>query len=180
MSRIAKQKINIPSGVSCEVLGSKVVCQGPLGKNTIDFPDYLKLNLENNGSALTAFVTSVNDQISSALVGSAVANLKNAVTGVVAGFKQQINFVGVGYKGIKNNNIFEVSLGYSHTIKFEIPEGVDLEVKKPNEFLLSSSNKQLLGDVCSKLEKLRKVEPYKGKGVVKVGKFYLRKEGKKK
>lgn len=176
MSRVAKQVITIPNGVSCTIEGEHILCKGAKASNKVHFPAGFSLEIKDGKCK----VNRDNEEVSSALWGSLVANLKNAVAGITNLFEQNINFVGVGYKAIKQGNILEIHLGYSHPIMFNIPEGVDIELKKPNEMTLRSHNKQLLGQACSNLEKLRRAEPYKGKGVIKEGKFYIRKEGKKK
>jgi len=176
MSRVAKQTIEIPSGVTCSVLENEILCKGSEGQNKVHLPEGFEVEIKDGKCK----VLKAKDGISSALWGSLVSNLKNAVAGSSKKFEQAINLVGVGYKAVKQGDNLELSLGYSHTILFEVPEGVEIELKKPNELALRSHNKQLLGETCAKMEKLRKPEPYKGKGVVRVGKFYLRKEGKRK
>lgn len=176
MSRVAKQIITIPSSVTCTIVGEEIVCKGAKAENRVHFPAGFSLEIKDGKCK----VNRDSEAVSSALWGSLVANLKNAVAGVTNVFEQNINFVGVGYKAIKQGNNLEVHLGYSHPILFDAPAGVEIELKKPNELVLRSHNKQLLGETCSRLEKLRRAEPYKGKGVIKEGKFYIRKEGKKK
>lgn len=176
MSRVAKQNIALPKDVKCDVQNNEVICSGPCGINRVYFPNGFELKIDGDSCR----VDRKSENVSSMMWGSIVSNLKNAIAGVFKVFTQDINLVGVGYKAIQKDGALEIHLGYSHPIMFAVPEGVKIELKKANELTLSSHNKQLLGETCSKLEKLRKVEPYKGKGVVKVGKFYVRKEGKKK
>ncbi len=176
MSRVAKQIISIPSGVVCTIEDDKIVCKGAKASNKVHFPAGFSLEIKEGKCK----VNRDSQEVSSALWGSLVANLKNAVAGVSNVFEQDINFVGVGYKAIKQGNDLEIHLGYSHPIIFKVPAGVEIELKKHNEMTLRSHDKQLLGETCSHMEKLRRAEPYKGKGVIKVGKFYIRKEGKKK
>jgi large subunit ribosomal protein L6 len=173
MSRIGKQQLTIPPGVSCSVIDDYVVCIGPQGKNTTKLPNGFSLQI--NGESCR-----VQSNEASAMWGTVVANLKNAITGVYKQFSQQINLVGVGYKAVKQGEILDLSLGYSHPVKFQIPQGVCVEVKKPTELLVTSCDKALLGRACALLAGLRKVEPYKHKGVHVVGRYYVKKEGKKK
>lgn len=176
MSRVAKQIIEIPSGVNFQVLEDHILCKGSAGENRVHLPTGFKVELKDG----KVKIERANEEVSRASWGALVSNLKNAVLGSTKQFEQNINLVGVGYKAIKQGDALELHLGYSHSINFPVPEGVDIEVKKPNELTVRSHNKQALGETCAKLEKLRKPEPYKGKGVVLAGKFYLRKEGKKK
>lgn len=176
MSRIAKQNITIPSGVTCTVAEGYILCKSSQAEIKVHMPEGFELDIQNGQCK----VLKKDETVPSAKWGSLVANLKNAVNGVTKKFEQNINFVGVGYKAIKQGDNLEIHLGYSHPIHFEVPAGAEIELKKPNELTVRAFDKQLLGDVCSKLEKLRKAEPYKGKGVIKEGKFYIRKEGKKK
>jgi large subunit ribosomal protein L6 len=176
MSRIARQNIKIPTEVTCLVMDDHILCKGALGENIVHMPQGFVLEI-NNGMCK---VNRVNDKVDVAKWGSLVSNLKNAILGVTKKFEQNITFSGVGYKAIKHGSILEVHLGYSHAIMFDIPNDVQIDLKKPNEMVLSSHNKQLLGETSARLEKLRKPEPYKGKGVIREGKFYIRKEGKSK
>lgn len=176
MSRVAKQNLKISSSITLTVFEEKIICKGPFGEVIVDFPNAFELEINQDFCR----VIKKNESTPNALWGTVVSNLKNAISGVTKEFEQKLTFVGVGYKAIKKDNDLEIHLGYSHPILFKAVEGVKVELTKPNELILKSHNKQLLGDICSKLEKLRKVEPYKGKGVVKEGKYYLRKEGKKK
>lgn len=176
MSRVAKQIITIPTGVACSVLENYILCKGVNDSIKVHLPEGFQLQIQDGKCK----VDRKSEEVSTALWGSLVANLKNAVSGVSKKFEQKINLVGVGYKAIKQGDSLEIYLGYSHSINFPIPQGVEIDLPKPNEMVLRSHDKQLLGETCSKLEKLRRAEPYKGKGVIKVGKFYLRKEGKKK
>lgn len=176
MSRVAKQSIKIPSGVECSEHAGFILCKGPLGETRVHLPDGFALEI-NTGEAK---VSKLQEEMSSAQWGTVVANLKNAVSGVSKFFEQNVNFVGVGYKAIKQGNDLEVHLGYSHPILFKHIPGVEIEVKKPTELVFRSHDKQKLGNACAQLAKLREVEPYKGKGVIIEGQYILRKEGKKK
>jgi large subunit ribosomal protein L6 len=176
MSRVAKQIIKMPEGVTCTPVLGNIFCKGPKGEINVHFPDGFELVIENN----SAKIDKKHPKASSAQWGTLVANLKNAIQGVTTPFEKKVSFVGVGYKAIKQGDDIELHLGYSHPIIFAHTPGVEIEIKKPTELVFRSHNKQVLGDACARMAKLRKVEPYKGKGVIVEGQFILRKEGKKK
>lgn len=176
MSRVAKQNITVPNGVTCTKSPDGILCKGPCGENLVHLPEGFELEISNG----IAKIIKTRPDASSAQWGTAVSNLKNAVAGVSKVFEKNVTFVGVGYKAVKQGNDLELSLGYSHTILFKHVPGVEIELKKPTELVVRSHNKALLGEICAQLAKKREVEPYKGKGVIIEGQFILRKEGKKK
>lgn len=176
MSRVARQSIKIPNEVTCSVMKDHILCKGTFGENKVHMPEGFLLELKDG----VCKVERINDKVDVAKWGSLVSNLKNAILGLTKKFEQKITFSGVGYKAIKHASALEVHLGKSHHDMFDIPNGVEVDLKKPNEMIFSSHDKQLLGETCARLEKLRKPEPYKGKGVIREGKFYIRKEGKSK
>jgi len=176
MSRIAKQNLKIPNSVECLQIGNNVVCRGPLGEINLNLPEDCSLSISGSDCKVIN-----GGKLSSCMHGTIVANLKNALLGVMSKFEKKIKLVGVGYKVSKTNNCLNFNLGYSHAIEVDVPEKVEVEVlKNQTDLILKSIDKRELGDFCAKLAKLRKVEPYKGKGVVIEGQFILRKEGKRK
>jgi len=180
MSRIGKQPISIPSGVTVTVGNDNVVIvKGPKGelKETIDRDITIEVK---DGKLLVSRPT---DQIRHrALHGLYRALLSNLVKGVTEGFKKELELVGVGFKAANTGNILDLALGYSHNIIIDIPKELKVttvtEKGKNPIVTLEGADKQLLGQVAAKLRSLRKPEPYKGKGVKFVGEVLRRKAGK--
>ena len=180
MSRIGKKLIELPAGVTLTVgTGNVVTVKGPKGQLTQDIDR--DISVEINGNIVE--IKRPTDQIRHrALHGLSRALVNNLVVGVTAGFKKELELVGVGYKASSQSNILDLSLGYSHNIIFEIPR--ELSVRTTQEkgdnprIFLEGSDKQLLGQVAAKIRGLRKPEPYKGNGVKYKGEFIRRKAGK--
>ena len=179
MSRIGNNPITVPSGVEVSIQGNVVSVKGPKGELTQEVDE--KLGLEYAENVLT--VTRSNDEKDTrAKHGLYRALIQNMVVGVTEGFSVQLQMVGVGYRAANQGQQLNLSLGYSHPIILELPKEikVEAETKKGEAPLvtLSSHDKQLLGMVAAKIRTLRKVEPYKGKGVRFLGEQIRRKAGK--
>jgi large subunit ribosomal protein L6 len=180
MSRIGKLPITLPAGVSIDVNANNVVTvKGPKGelKQTVD----PAINISVDGNTIE--VTRATDQKRHrAMHGLYRSLLFNMVTGVSTGFTTNQELVGVGYRAEAKGQLLELSLGYSHTILFEVPAEVKLETKtekgKPPLITLNSYDKQLLGQVAAKIRSFRKPEPYKGKGIKFSNEILRRKAGK--
>ncbi|MBV9987400.1 MAG: 50S ribosomal protein L6 [Chitinophagaceae bacterium] len=180
MSRIGKQPVALPAGVTVTVNGDNVVTvKGPKGelKETIDRD--IKVEVKD-GQVL---FTRPTDQIRHrAMHGLYRALINNLVKGVTEGYKKELELVGVGFKAANTGNLLDLSLGYSHNIVFEVPK--ELKVATATEkgqnpkIMLEGIDKQLIGQVAAKLRSLRKPEPYKGKGVKYAGEVLRRKAGK--
>jgi large subunit ribosomal protein L6 len=180
MSRIGKKPIGLPSGVSIEIAGDNVVTvKGP--KGTLSQKVDTDISVAVEGSDLV--VTRPTEQKRhKALHGLYRALLNNMVTGVSEGFKINLEIVGVGYKASNNGNVLELSLGYSHSVYVIIPGELKVSTamekgQNPKVFL-EGIDKQLIGMVAAKIRSLRKVEPYKGKGIRFIGEQIRRKAGK--
>jgi large subunit ribosomal protein L6 len=180
MSRIGKLPINIPAGVTVTVgAGNEVVVKGPKGElkqvvNPI-------INVEVNGNEVV--LTRPNDEKQSkAMHGLYRVLVNNMVIGVSEGYKKTLELVGVGYRVSNQGQVIEFSLGYTHAIYLRLPAEVKVETKSERNqnplVILSSCDKQLLGQVCAKIRSFRKPEPYKGKGIKFVGEYIRRKAGK--
>lgn len=180
MSRIGKQPVNIPSGVTVSIGNDNVVTvKGPKGtlKETVDRD--ITVQVKDN----QVIISRPTDQIRHrAMHGLYRSLISNSVKGVTEGYKKEMELVGVGFKAANTGNVLDLSLGYSHNIIFEIPS--ELKVATATEkgknpiITLEGSDKQLIGQVAAKLRSLRKPEPYKGKGVKFVGEVLRRKAGK--
>jgi len=180
MSRIGKKLIQLPAGVTLTVgTGNVVTVKGPKGQLTQDIDRDISVEINGNIVELKRPTDQIRHR---ALHGLSRALVNNLVVGVTAGFKKELELVGVGYKASSQSNILDLSLGYSHNIIFEIPR--ELSVRTTQEkgdnprIFLEGSDKQLLGQVAAKIRGLRKPEPYKGKGVKYKGEFIRRKAGK--
>jgi large subunit ribosomal protein L6 len=177
MSRVGKHPITIPAKVKVDIKGQEVILKGAKGE--------LKL-VANNDAKVTftdgkVHVEPANDSDRArAIWGTTRALINNMVKGVEEGFKIRIEVVGVGYRAVVDKGILTLSLGYSHEIKYVIPTGVEIKAEKPTLIVISGADKQLVGQVAAELHRLRRVDPYKGKGVLYEGKRIRRKEGKKK
>ena len=175
MSRIGKKPILIPAGVEAKIEGRKVTIKGPKGELVKEFEPAVKIeNKEGN------IVVTVSDDTkrTRALWGLTRALISNMVKGVVTEFTKQLEIQGVGFKmAVEGNNVV-LNVGYSHSIKMEIPKGIKASVEK-SIMTLSGCDKELVGQFASNIRKVKRVEPYKGKGIRYVGEFVKRKEGKK-
>jgi len=179
MSRIGKLPINLPSGISCSVSGGKVTVKGPKGELSQDIKPGFGVAVENGVITISNPSTEKSD---GALHGLYRALIANMVEGVNTGYKRELELIGVGYKASAQGNVLELSLGYSHNIFLVVPKELKLQAiqeKGQNPMIiLEGIDKQLIGQVASKIKSLRKVEPYKGKGIRYVGEFVRRKAGK--
>lgn len=178
MSRIGKRPISVPENVDVQISTDSVTVQGPKGKLTTAFePQFV--TVKKDDKLLT--VTPVNDTKTAAarhgLYRSLIANL---IEGVVNGFSKKLEIKGVGYRAALKGKTLELSLGYSHPINYELPEGIDVafEEKSQTNFTISGIDKQLVGHVAAEIRSFRKPEPYKGKGIRYAGEYILRKAGK--
>ena len=183
MSRVGKKPISIPSGVTVTINDSEMEVKGP--KGTLKTPIPAGVSFKQEDGILTA-ERSGNDV--AAFHGLARALANNAVVGVTEGFKKELDIVGVGYKAEVQGKKINFSLGYSHPIEYPLPDGIDAATERVgtktsiNQYqttiTLSGIDKQLLGQVAAELNRLRKPDAYKGKGVRYADKFYRLKPGK--
>ena len=179
MSKIGKINISIPEKVKVALAGNNLNIEGPLGKKSLN----IDLNLFNldikDGKAISIKPKKIN-QNTKRLWGMNRSLINNAVIGSSQGYEKILELVGVGYRAALKGNILNLQLGYSHDINFQIPEGIKITVEKQTTIKVNGQDKQQVGAVVSKLKTLRKIEPYKGKGVREKGQYILKKEGKKK
>ncbi|OJV62646.1 MAG: 50S ribosomal protein L6 [Clostridiales bacterium 38-18] len=176
MSRVGKLPITIPQGVEVKITATNLVTvKGPLGELSEQIDKDININIEDG----TLTVTRPSDnKRHRALHGLTRALINNMVIGVTQGFERKLLIVGVGYKAAKNGNKLDLSLGHSHPVVMEDPEGITTVVNTPTEIVVKGINKQLVGNYASKIREWRKPEPYKGKGVRFADEFVIRKEGK--
>ena len=179
MSRIGKAPIAIPAGVTVEVKDHVVTVKGKNG--TLEQRINPDINVEVKEGHV--YVTRPDDEREHrAQHGLYRALIHNMVVGVSEGYKKEMELVGVGYRATATGQVLELSLGFSHAIYIKLPPEVKVEAKSERNknplIILTSDDKQLLGQVCAKIRSLRKPEPYKGKGIKFVGEVIRRKSGK--
>lgn len=180
MSRIGKKPIDLPQGVSVDVAADNVVTvKGPKGELTQAVNPEMSVTIEDG---VLTVERPTEQKRHKSLHGLYRSLINNMVVGVTEGYKKELELVGVGYKAAVTNNILELNLGYSHNIYLAVPAEVKTTaemVKGKNPIVrLESSDKELIGQVAAKIRSLRKIEPYKGKGVRFVGEDIRRKAGK--
>lgn len=179
MSRIGKAPVEIPAGVTVDIKGSTVNVKGPKGELSQDIGVEITASLEE-GQVVVSRPT--EQKRHKALHGLYRSLINNMVEGVTDGYKKELELVGVGYKAAVSNNVLELALGYSHSIYLAIPAEIKVatvtEKGKNPVVTLEGTDKQLIGQVAAKLRSLRKIEPYKGKGIRFVGEQIRRKAGK--
>lgn len=175
MSRIGRKPIVIPDKVKLTRDGSQITVQGEKGKLSLVLHSSVDITVENNVIHVT---TQSSDKKTDALQGLTRSLLANLVTGVSAGFQRNLEVTGIGYRASVSGNTLALTLGYSHPVNYELPQGVSATVDKNNVITLSASDKELLGRTAAKLRQLRVPEPYKGKGVKFAEEYIQRKAGK--
>ena len=179
MSKIGKINIPIPEKVKVLLSGNTVNIEGPLGKHAIKLDlEMFELNI-TEGKDVSIKPKKLDDT-SKRLWGMNRSLINNAVIGSSKGYEKVLELVGVGYRASLKGNQLNLQLGYSHDINFDIPEGIKILVEKQTTLKITGFDKQQVGAVVSKLKTLRKIEPYKGKGVREKGQYVMKKEGKKK
>ena len=174
MSRVGNRKLEIPTGVTVTVEGNVVSVKGPKGELSTVINENITVNINENELTLTR----KNDNFKN-FHGTANANIRNMVIGVTEGFEKKLESVGVGYRFQLKGAELVVTAGYSHPINVEIPTGITLEVPSNTELFVRGIDKQLVGEFAANVRKIRKSEPYKGKGIRYADEHIRRKEGKK-
>ncbi len=176
MSRIGKQPVPVPPSVEVTLDGGRVVAKGPKGSLDLDVPEGIGVAREGDDLVVTR---SDDQRHHRALHGLTRSLLSNMVVGVSEGFARELEIVGVGYRAIAQGpSKLEVQVGYSHPISVDAPEGISFEVPTPTRIVVRGHDKQQVGQVAANIRKLRKPEPYKGKGIRYAGERVLRKAGK--
>ncbi len=175
MSRIGKKPLPIPAGVNVEVKGSTVEVKGPKGTLVEEFNKDMEITLEDGVLSVTRPSDNKNHR---ALHGLTRALIANMVIGVTEGYKKELDIVGTGYRAAKNGNKLALTLGFSHPLEIEDPEGIVVEVPAPTKIIVSGIDKQKVGAYAAHIRNYRKPEPYKGKGIKYSDEVIRRKVGK--
>lgn len=176
MSRIGKQPITIPEGVEVNIDDKNLVTvKGPKGQLSEQINIAMKISIEDN---ILLVERPTNNKIHRSLHGLSRTLVNNMVEGVTKGYEKKLQIVGVGYRAAKQGSKLTLSLGYSHPVEMEDPEGIVTEVPTQTEILVKGINKQLVGNYAAKIREWREPEPYKGKGIRYSNEIVRRKEGK--
>jgi large subunit ribosomal protein L6 len=175
MSRIGRMPITVPSGVEISISGAAVAVKGPKGTLSLNVAEPITVAKESD----TIVLTRPNDERSArSLHGLSRTLIANMIEGVTKGYSKKIIITGVGYRVAAKGKDLEFALGYSHPIVVPAPTGITFDVISQTEFTVSGVDKQLVGEVTAKIQKLRKSDPYKGKGLHLEGERIRRKQGK--
>lgn len=176
MSRIGKLPIAIPEKVQIKIDGSTIEVEGPKGKLTKTFPaSSVAIEVEDGMIRVSA---ANSTRFANAMYGTARSIINGMVTGVTSGFTKSLEINGVGFGATLSGKVLTLKLGYSHEIKYEVPEGVTLTLDGTTKIKIEGFDKQLVGQVAASIKSYYPVEPYKGKGINIVGDYIRRKEGK--
>jgi len=177
MSRIGKKPVALPAGVTATVSGQTIEVKGPKGTRSFSATDDVTFAVEDGA-------VSVNPRGKSKRAlqqwGMSRTMVQNLVTGVTEGFKKELEINGVGYRALMQGTTLKLTLGLSHDVNYEVPEGVIVLAPKPTQITVEGIDEQLVGQVAANIREYRKPEPYKGKGIKYKDEYIFRKEGKKK
>ncbi|NDW03724.1 50S ribosomal protein L6 [Jiella pacifica] len=177
MSRIGKKPVSVPEGVTASVDGQTVKAKGPKGELAFVVNDEVLVKMEDG-----AVKVDPRDQSKMARSkwGMSRTMIENIFAGVKTGFEKKLEINGVGYRAAMQGKNLQLSLGFSHEVVYQTPEGISIAVPKPTEIVVTGIDKQRVGQVAAEIREYRGPEPYKGKGVKYAGEKIVRKEGKKK
>jgi len=177
MSRIASNPVNVPSGVEIKIASGVVSVKGPKGE--LSQALHPTVDMQQADNVLT-FAAKNTSKEAHALSGTMRALIDNMVTGVSNGFEKKLTIIGVGYRAAVQGKKLNLSLGFSHPVEYDIPEGITIECPSQTEVVIKGSDKQRVGQVAAEIRAYRPPEPYKGKGVRYSDEHVVRKEAKKK
>ena len=175
MSRIGKQPISVPAGVTVTIDGTTVTAKGPKGELTRTFRPFVTITQEGDEIIVNRIDDSRDARAQHGLVRTLVANM---VEGVDKGFSKKLQLIGVGYRAALKGKDLEMQLGFSHPVNVVCPEGITFECPSQTEIVVSGASKEQVGQVAADIRKWRKPEPYKGKGIRYEGEYVRRKLGK--
>lgn len=177
MSRIGKQPVALPDGVTANLSGQTIEVKGPKGSQSFTATDDVTLTIEDGAVSVAPRGKSKRARQQWGMSRTVVANM---VHGVSNSFKKELEIQGVGYRAQLQGKTLKLNLGLSHDVDFEIPEGITVTVPKPTEIIVEGNDIQQVGQVAANIRDWRKPEPYKGKGIRYKGEYIFQKEGKKK
>ncbi len=177
MSRIAKSPVSVPAGVTVKLEADSINVKG--GKGQLELAIHKDVEVKNEDNVLT-FAPRGGSRQANAMAGTTRALVNNMVVGVTEGFEKKLELIGVGYRAAAKGKVLNLTLGFSHPIDYELPEGISAEVAGQTTVILKGADKQKLGQAAAEIRGFRPPEPYKGKGVRYADEYVRRKEAKKK
>ena len=175
MSRIGKKPITVPEGVEVKIEDDIIEVSGPLGRLTQKLFPRIRVT-KKDGQIIVERLSDVKQ--CRALHGLARSLINNLIVGVTKGFKKELIITGMGYRANLEGRVLNLQLGYTHPVKFSLPDGIDVKVEKQTQIVVSGRDKQLVGEVAAKIRRFRPPEPYKGKGIRYIDEQIKRKVGK--
>ncbi|HKL05598.1 MAG TPA: 50S ribosomal protein L6 [Roseovarius sp.] len=177
MSRIGKQPVSLPDGVTASLSGQTIEIKGPKATKVFTATDDVTITIEDGAVSVSPRGKSKRARQQWGMTRTVIANL---VHGSKEVFRKELEIQGVGYRAQMQGNTLKLNLGLSHDVDFEVPEGVTVTAPKPTELVVEGHDKQLVGQVAANIREWRRPEPYKGKGIRYKGEYIFQKEGKKK
>lgn len=177
MSRIAKHPIKLPSGVEARMQGSKLFIKGKKGELSLEVSNDLTTEIKDGA---VNFEKVVNTRHASCMYGTTASLVRGMIAGVSEGFVKRLVIDGVGFRAALQGKDLVLQIGFSHEVRYKVPQGIEIKVPKPTEIEVYGIDKQKVGQVAAELYLLKRPEPYKGKGINYEGRRIRRKEGKKK
>jgi large subunit ribosomal protein L6 len=177
MSRVGKYPVAVPAGVTVTMAGKTLSVKGKLGELKLDITDDVETKVEDGKVSV-----SVKNETKRARAqwGTTRATINNMVKGVSQGYNKTLDITGVGFKAAAQGKKLNLSLGFSHDVIYDVPEGIEVKTPQPTQIIVSGANRQRVGQVAAEIRGYKRPEPYKGKGIRYSDEFILRKEGKKK
>jgi large subunit ribosomal protein L6 len=177
MSRVGKNPVAVPSGVTVSLAAGEIKAKGKLGELAMRLSSDVEVKLEDN----KVWVKPVGETKQARMMWGTTRNLvRSMLTGVSQGYTRSLEISGVGYRAAVQGKTLQLQLGFSHDVNFPIPSDIQIKCDKPTSIQISGANKQRVGQVAAEIRGFRKPEPYKGKGIMYLGEKIVRKEGKKK
>ena len=177
MSRVGQMPVTVPPGVEVRISGQHVAAKGKQGELGLTLVDDVGLKREDDKLIVTPRNESKRAR---AMWGTSRSLLDNLVTGVDRGFTVELEINGTGYRAVVDDRVLVMQLGYSHEVRFAIPDGISIRCERPTQIAVSGADRQRVGQVAAEIRAFRKPEPYKGKGIKYAREILIRKEGKKK
>ena len=177
MSRVGKNPINVPAGVTVNINANVVEAQGKLGKDSYTYPEHVCVEIKDN--VITVKPRS-EETVARMMWGTAQRRIATMISAVDQGATVNLELSGVGYRASVQGSNLVMQLGYSHDVVYPIPQGIVVKCEKPTSISITGPSKQQVGQMAAEIRSYRIPEPYKGKGIIRQGEFVIRKEGKKK
>ncbi len=177
MSRVGKNPVSVPSGVTVSIAAGQIMAKGKLGELAMRVSGDVAVTLEEG----KIWVKPLRETKQARIMWGTTRNLvRSMMTGVSQGYRKSLEISGVGYRAAVQGKTLTLQLGYSHDVNYPIPSDIQIKCEKPTSILITGADKQRVGQVAAEIRDFRKPEPYKGKGIMYVGERIVRKEGKKK